>query len=84
MHSEQNVCEQVVMTGFSKNSLQTSQRRAASRGSNAGRDVGIQSVESGSCSIAVSRGKTSFVDGEDKGDVWDTRDAMVELALSRV
>jgi hypothetical protein len=34
MHIEQNVCEQEVMTGFDKNSLQTSQRNAASSGSN--------------------------------------------------
>jgi hypothetical protein len=47
IHIEQNVCEQDVMTGFERNSLQTSQRNAASRGSKAGSDVFIQSVESG-------------------------------------
>tara|TARA_R110002003_G_scaffold96_16_gene7540 strand:+ start:2539 stop:2877 length:339 start_codon:yes stop_codon:yes gene_type:complete len=47
IHIEQNVCEQDVMTGFARNSLQTSQRKAASSGSKAGSDVEIQSVESG-------------------------------------
>ena len=51
MHIEQNVCEQEVMTGFDRNSLQTSQRNAASSDSNWGRDVAIQSVESGKSNV---------------------------------
>jgi hypothetical protein len=47
MHIEQKVCEHDVMTGFERNSLHTSQRKAASRGSKAGSDVDNQSVESG-------------------------------------
>lgn len=51
MHIEQNVWEQEVMTGFDRNSLQTSQRNAASSDSNWGRDVVIQSVESGKSNV---------------------------------
>ena len=55
IHIEQNVCEQDVMTGFERNSLQTSQRSAASSGSNAGSVVDNQSVESGRSKV-VSMG----------------------------
>jgi hypothetical protein len=51
IHIEQNVCEQDVMTGFERNSLHTSQRKAASSDSNAGRDVFNQSVESGRSNV---------------------------------
>lgn len=51
MHIEQKVCEQSVMTGFERNSLQTSQRKAASSGSKAGSDVFNQSVESGRSNV---------------------------------
>jgi hypothetical protein len=51
MHIEQNVCEHEVRTGLERNSLQTSQRRAASRGSKAGRVVECQSVESGNSKV---------------------------------
>lgn len=47
IHIEQKVCEQDVMTGFARNSLHTSQRKAASSGSNCGSEVDNQSVESG-------------------------------------
>lgn len=47
MQIEQKVCEQVVMTGLERNSLQTSQRKVASSGSKTGSDVASQSVESG-------------------------------------
>jgi hypothetical protein len=62
MHIEQNVCEQGVMTGFERNSLQTSQRKAASSDSNKGSDVECQSVESGS-SESVSIGVLGGVTG---------------------
>lgn len=52
IHIEQNVCEQEVMTGFERNSLQTSQRKAASSGSKAGSKVDNQSVESGRSKVA--------------------------------
>lgn len=47
IHIEQKVCAQRVMTGLERNSLQTSQRKAASSGSKAGSDEFSQSVESG-------------------------------------
>jgi hypothetical protein len=47
IHIEQKVCEQDVITGFVRNSLHTSQRKAASSGSNWGSEVDNQSVESG-------------------------------------
>jgi hypothetical protein len=50
MHSEQNVCEQLVMTGVWKKSLQTWQRNAASTAASAESDVDSQSVESGTSS----------------------------------
>lgn len=53
MHLEQNVCEQGVMTGLSRNSLHTSQRKAASSASKAGIDVECQSVESGNSKSVV-------------------------------
>jgi hypothetical protein len=56
IHIEQNVCEQDVMTGFDRNSLHTSQRSAASRGSNCGRSVANQSVESGKSNVVFMRG----------------------------
>ena len=62
MHIEQNVCEQEVRTGFERNSLQTSQRKAASRGSKAGRVVECQSVESGNSNV-LSMGDCEGVTG---------------------
>lgn len=47
MHSEQNVWLQDVITGLSKKSLQTWQRREDSRGASNERGVFSQSVESG-------------------------------------
>jgi hypothetical protein len=55
IHIEQNVCEQDVMTGLDRNSLHTSQRSAASRGSNCGRFVANQSVESGRSKVVLMR-----------------------------
>ena len=55
MHIEQKVCEQEVITGLERNSLQTSQRKAASSGSKAGSDVDSQSVESGRSNDASMR-----------------------------
>jgi hypothetical protein len=55
IHIEQKVCEQDVMTGFERNSLHTSQRKAASSDSNAGRDVFNQSVESGRSNVESMR-----------------------------
>lgn len=54
IHRLQNVWEHVVITGFSKNSRQTSQRKAASSGSSEGSDVLSQSVESGISSPFMS------------------------------
>jgi hypothetical protein len=56
MQIEQKVCEQVVMTGLERNSLQTSQRKAASSGSKTGSDVDSQSVESGNSKPASMGG----------------------------
>jgi hypothetical protein len=55
IHIEQKVCEQDVMTGFERNSLHTSQRKAASSDSKAGRDVFNQSVESGRSNVESMR-----------------------------
>jgi hypothetical protein len=49
------VCEQDVMTGLDRNSLHTSQRKAASSDSNAGSDVSNQSVESGRSNVESMR-----------------------------
>jgi hypothetical protein len=62
------------MTGFDRNSLHTSQRNAASRGSNCGRVVANQSVESGRSNVVFMRvfgrgmGVTSVLAGcDDEG-----------------
>lgn len=82
IHIEQNVCEHSVMTGFERNSLHTSQRKAASSGSNSGRDVFNQSVESGRSNV-VSMGLWCGAMGEsgglgpgDGGIVRDASDAL--------
>ena len=52
------MCEQEVMTGFSKKSLQTWQRNDDSRGAKRDNGVSSQSVESGTsndCMLAISK-----------------------------
>jgi hypothetical protein len=89
MHIEQKVCEHDVMTGFERNSLHTSQRKAASSGSNAGSDVANQSVESGRSNVESMRllvGSMGLV-GEfvpcDDGDVILTKVASTRRCVSR-
>lgn len=89
MHIEQNVCEQDVMTGFEKNSLQTSQRKAASSDSKRGSDVECQSVESGSSELVSIEGLGGVTGGVGVGRICDdTRgkvasDATIKVPRSR-
>lgn len=89
IHIEQNVCEQDVMTGFDRNSLHTSQRNAASRGSNCGRVVANQSVESGRSKVEFMRvfggvmGATGVLARCDDESVKIASDATIDASRSR-
>jgi hypothetical protein len=78
IHIEQKVWEHDVMTGFDKNSLHTSQRKAASSGSKAGSDVDSQSVESGKSNVE-SIWDFKGVRG-DTGVLGPGRDGVVKVA----
>jgi len=86
MHIEQNVCEQEVMTGFDRNSLQTSQRNAASSDSNWGSDVVIQSVESGKSKVESMWLCAGVVGGSGvlaRCDDLGASDALMDVSRSR-
>lgn len=77
MHSEQNVCEQEVRTGFAKKSLQIWHRRELSSGASNDSGVFNQSVESGiSKGCAIRRAEESCGRGH-------RLDAIVTTAESR-